>query len=928
MRRELGLLTGILALAWAVAGCGLSAELLAPDDAREPLKKGFYTTYTFQYRVHRSGPLKIFKSRTILEPRLLRADSRADFDAEPGAFRDTGAPFDPKTKTITWKIPNVRELYGKTLHFTVDGKNLDRHPLLAVSFPARGRLLAAEGARYENRVRFTLDHAGEIFNLRFLARLGGDRKLPIQVAEIEGSPMGTRVFEWDPTKDLDPKDSRYPISFAVEYEDWYYVKASQPYITSAVRVPRSVVFGEPFHTAEGMVRVPFRTWGKQGLVTFEYAGTSEWRVAKHVHVEEKADDGPVLFWDLAKEGLTPLSRTVKLRARSLGADLGQCEVLPPKPAIRVQSVRQEGDTVFILFDSSFIAPDEVRIFAGSGKNQRLVRPDEIVKRTQGLVAFRIGRLAVERTPERESFLFVFLSAQNASGSAGREVKVPLVSLEILSVRQVRDEIEVRLDSGAGVKPPELAYRKAGTGEWMTASRVKHEPGRIRWAYLEEFGGNNPGEIELRLTSSRGDSTGEARSRIEPLQVLAGLPVARGNGVFEIPMEVKGPYDWVRFEFDPGGTGFREARAARFDSDLKRVRWVIWEDLPKDAYEGEEAVLRATFRNAWGFAVADVSGIRPSFLRLGTPKIHDGVVQIPIRFREGMGLSFFFSTDLGQSFGPLKGARIEGGELRFETASLGILTGKTVKIRVAARGAGTTREEDDVTVRLHAGIDKQRAYWHLGQLWIRYEVDWHVSEKDVRAEFYAEGPDARAPVWEEASVPEWKVFDVNRRGFAWDVARDMARAGTQDPARLHLRLVIRAKGGDKIVRQITLADLPSPPVKPLKPVMGLREGILTFSLGGVQLPPDAPPFSLDDYNFHLEFIDPATTHFRRALLHRPFCSGDTLAWKRAQSFKPVRRGTWVKLVVNLKGNSRVTGFALLDVHLDSDHPFFTGDEEGF
>ena len=106
-------------IAAGAAGCGVSAEFVRPESTRAPLKRGFHTTYRFEYRVKTHGPLGgLFGSRSIEEPRLLYAEEEVSFDENPGAFRDTGAPFDADKREILWRIPNVRKLWGKTLFLT------------------------------------------------------------------------------------------------------------------------------------------------------------------------------------------------------------------------------------------------------------------------------------------------------------------------------------------------------------------------------------------------------------------------------------------------------------------------------------------------------------------------------------------------------------------------------------------------------------------------------------------------------------------------------------------------------------------------------------------------------------------------------------------------------------------------------------------
>ncbi|MHC5078578.1 MAG: hypothetical protein ACYTHN_06145 [Planctomycetota bacterium] len=928
MRQETRFSLALIALASLLAGCGISAEFIAPKNLRDPLEKGFHTTYEFRYRIRHHGFLGgLFGSSTIDEPKLLYAEGVANVETEPAAFHDTGAPFDQENKKIRWRIPNVRELAGKTLTFTIQGSNLKTPPHLSVPFPKSGRILSIEPAPAGRVVRFTVLYTETIYNLRFFARLGRGRKQEIHPREVEGPGEGRRIFEWDPTQNLGEEETRIPLTFTVTYDDWYAEQAPKPHITPAVRIPRAVVFQEPTHTPDGKVRIPFRTWGKHGLLAFDYMAGDTWKESQGVRVEKIPGGDSTVVWDLQKDGLAPLTHPVRLRAKAGGNELGIIEVPPPKPSIQVLSFRQQGNAVIIHFEAAFVAPDAVRLFAGSGNDQRLVRNEEFVQRAKGLLAFRIDHLPIQETPEGDRILFVFLSAENAAGTSGCEVKIPLVRLGLLSVRQVQEEIEVETEIAEAAGSPELFYQAAGAETWTRATKVKSNGGKLRWAFLKEIGKNLPEEINLRLKASRGEAFGEVVARIAPLHVVPGNLRSRGEGTFEIPVEVHGRPDWVRFEFDLGGRGFRIARFAEYDPDVQRIQWTFWGDVTKSDYKGETAVLRAAFRNPWGFFTVTFQDIQPPFLRLSTPRVVEKTVHIPIRHREGMQIAVFTSVDRGRTFRPLKGARISGQEILFDLGGLGPLVGNTVRVRVAASDASGADVLEEVTVRLQAGIDTNKAYWHNGLLWVKYEVDWQIPEKDVQYEFSVETPEARAPEWEKASVPKREVIDVNRRAFAWDVARDMAQAGIQDPRRLHLRLVIQDRKTGRIVREVSLVDLPPPPIMPVKPTMGLKKGALTFSFGGLNLPPGAPPFSQQNYKIEAQYIDPVTTHFKPVRSDRRLNDEDVLAWARDQSMKAVKQGTWVKLVITLRNNSRITGFALFEVDLEKDHSFFTG-EEGF
>jgi hypothetical protein len=928
-RRTLGL--ALLAVVLASAGCGTTAEFVATDDPREPLKKGFYTTYTFRYKARATGLLgSLFGGSTLDEPRLLYAEGGADFETNPEAFRDTGAPFDEKKGEITWRIPNIRVLSGKTLTFVIDANNLKDRPVLPITFPPRGKIHSVEPTTLGRKVRFTVAHSETVYNIRFFARLGRGRRPEIRPEEEKSPSESIRNFLWDPVKDLDPDESDLPLTFEVEYENWYYEKEPAPYITSAVRIPRAIVFAPYTYVSDRTVRIPFRLWGKVGLMTFDWrAGEAgEWKVAKGLKLTETDRGDRVAVWDLHVEGLAPLTGPVELRARALGRELGLCRVLPPKPAIRILSHRQEGNLVTLLFDASYIAPSEIRLFAGFGKDQRLVRAEEIVKRSAGMITFRVDRLPPPKEAGPED-LFIFLSAENAAGSAGTELHVPLIGLGVQSVQQAQGDVEIRVLPPRNAGPISLEYRPRGSEAWTSARELTRTGETLRWAFLRELGGKLPKQIEIRLRAARGESYGETATRIAPLHAALGKLEPRGGGVFDIPVTVQGVPDWVHFEFDLGGRGFRPARAAVWDRERRRLRWDFWGDVSRESHAGESAVLRATFLNPWGSYTARIEGIQPLFLSLGTPATKEGIVRIPFRLRQGTEVRVFLSTDGGRTFQPMKNARVAGEEIVFDVKGLGPLTGAALRVRVSAMGPAGEREEADVTVRLSAGIEPARAYWHQGLLWVRYEVDWHVSEKDVRAEFSVEGPEARPPIWEEASIPIWKVYDVTRRGFAWDVARDMARTGVLEPNRFHLRLVIQEKDAGPIVREVGLGDLPTAPILLPNATMGLERGDLTFSVGKMKLPPDAPPFSLKRYNVRLSFLDPATTHFKIARLSRRIRTDNVLAWARDQALPAVRKGTWVKVTVTLKGNNRVTGFALFDVRLTEDHPFFTYQkDEGF
>jgi hypothetical protein len=195
----------------------------------------------------------------------------------------------------------------------------------------------------------------------------------------------------------------------------------------------------------------------------------------------------------------------------------------------------------------------------------------------------------------------------------------------------------------------------------------------------------------------------------------------------------------------------------------------------------------------------------------------------------------------------------------------------------------------------------------------------VSEKDVRIEFGVprEGGEAS---WEEASVPARKVYDVNGRGFCWDMARDLARAGRAQPQGLRLRLVISPAGQDPILRELPADGFPPMPVQGRKPALAAKNGRLHFTLGGLHVLPADAPASPDQYLVTAEFLDASTTHFRPATPARGVRAPDGFAWDRDQSLRPAAQGTWVKLTIAQKGNSRVTGFVLYRVRLADGHAF--------
>ncbi|MHC4777319.1 MAG: hypothetical protein ACYTFG_01950 [Planctomycetota bacterium] len=924
-------LLALLTLASALVGCGTTAEFVAPETPRSPLKKGFYTTYTFKYEVKAKGALGgLFSGKSLTRPRLLYTEGEADYEEAPESFRDTGAPFDTGKSEITWRIPNIRDLWGKTFTFVLDAKNIVDPPAQKLTFPPPGKVLSVEPTPEGRKVRFTLTHSETVYNVRFFARISRSRRDEIHPQEEESPSEGIRLFVWDPVKDIDPGDSDIPLSFAVQYENWYYETNPIPYITSAVRIPRAVVFSPYAYLPQDKVRIPFRMWGKVGLMSFDfrYGDAGEWRVVKGLKVVETEKGDRVAMWDLHVEGLAPLTKPVELRARALGRDLGICRVLPPKPAIRVLSHRQEGDTVYVLFDASYIASEDVRLFAGFGKRQRLITPEEVVKRTEGMIAFKVDRLPVAKGPRGNKDLRVFLTAENAAGEAGTELEIPLVNMTIQSLRQAQDEVEIRLEPRTGTGPVKLEYRLPGSKEWKASGPVAEEEGKLRWAIVQEFGGDLPPRLDIRLRATRDHSYGEALATLAPLHVSVGKSESRGGGVFEIPVKVMGSPDWVRFEYDLG-EGFRTARSAAWDRERHRIRWDLWGDVSREVYGGEKATLRATFRNPWGFFTVLIEGVQPEFLKLGVADASGGIVRIPVHVRPGTQVTAYASTDWGRTFKPVKGARFDGRELSFDLGSLGPLTGASLMVRVATTGRGGAREEADVTLRLPAGIEPSRAYWHQGQLWIRYEVDWHVSEKDVRVEFSLEGPEARPPLWLKASVTSWKTLDVNRRAFAWDVGRDMARVGEVDSTRFNLRLVIQQKTAGAIVREIGLGELPDAPISLPGATMGLTKGNLTFSLGEMNLPGGAPPFSSRLYHVRMSYLDPDSGDFKPARVNRRLGSETTLAWSRDQALSVVKGGTWVKLTVTLKGDNRVTGWILFDVRLAQDHPFFdTENDEGF
>jgi len=917
-------------LASLVAGCGIHAEFIPPEKTRDALHRGFYTTFRLRYRTETTGFLGgLFSSGEIDRPRLLYAEKETDPENDPDAFRDTGAPFDPKEKTVAWRIPNVRELYGKTLTFALQGDNLASIPTLSVPFPRPGRILAVEPETAGRTVTFEVSHTGKVYNLEFYLLASGGRKRKIHPVDRGTTGEGVRVFAWDPARDLEPEASRIPLTFLVEYENWYFEKAEKPCLTSTVSLDRFLVFEPAVHGPGSVVRIPFRMWGKSAHLAFAYKTDGDWKTARHARVEENGGGRPgqAVLWNLVAEGLAPLTGPVLLRATTLGQEAGTVQVLPPEPGLAVRSHRQKGNVIQILFEASHVRPDAVRVFAGSGRDQRLLSPERIVQRTEGLVAFRYDGLPLLEGPDGRKRLVTVLAAANDAGQSEVETVIPLVRVEIQAVRQTDDTIGVRA-SLSPRKPPVLSYRRDPEGAFRRAERVRIEDGEIRWAFLEELGAPPEGEIELKVEIGDETASGEDTARIAPLHVAFRDPRALGKGLFEIPVAVKGRPDWVRFAFGAGGRGDRPALGAVFDASAGCIRWAVWRDVNRETYGGEELVLRAAFRNRWGFFTAVIPGLRPSFLRLGEPERSGKTVRIPLRARRDMDLAFFVSTDGGESWRSLAGGRVEDGVLAFDLGDLGPLSGNAVQVRARATAPGGAREEDAAVVRLPAGIDPSGAYWHRGTLWVKYEVDWNVPEKDVEAEFYAETPEARPPRWRKASVDSWVVYDVNRRGLAWDVARDLARSGVDDRRRLHLRLVIRGRDASEIVRHVSLVDLPPPPLALRDPALGFEKGHLVFSVGSVTTPAGEPPFSSEAYDVQAWFLDPRDLRFRAALPVRRLTGDGAFAWKRGQSLQAVRAGTWVKLVVTRKGDNRVTGFALFDVHLPKDHAFFRWDEEGF
>jgi hypothetical protein len=919
--RKPRILIGLAVLALlAASGCaGLNVRFVPPSDPRENLDRSLRLTYTFHYKVEGGGFFSsLFGGSSVSDPRLLYS---LEEDADPetlDGFQNTGAEFDADKGTAVWQIASPRKLYGRRATFVLTGGNVEESAVTRLSFPSPGSIRDVSLFWEGNSLTFKLETEGKVYSPLFTLVTRGQVERRITTVAA-----GPDTYVWSYPGEIRPSEAKSPISFKIQYQDWYRRTEEENYQTTPIYIVPNVTFDriEPLAGRPGHVEISFQAWGRTGLVTFEYSTDGKtWRRPEGISDPEPHGDAYRAVWDLGRDSLERFTGTIRLKARGGEKFLGEAEILPPKPSIAVGTVAQEDDTIRLGLSLRFVPPESLRVFAGSSARQRELRADELVRRTADELVFRHGDLP--REPDGR--LTIFISARNARDECSVEKVIPLWSVRILVARQAGGLLEVEYGTTPPGREAELEWKDPESGRFVPARSVNRTRGMLTWEFLRDLGERIlPAQLNLRVFLRRGQSRISTETEVSPLAAVLGEPRRFGRGTFIIPCRVFGQPDWIKFSYSLDGTTYTTAKQARFVPAKNEIRWDLWSDLRKSAYSGRLVRFRVTLKNRYGYASFLARNIRPLYVRILETTQKGQLVTVAFDGAEEIDRFAFFYTFANRGeFKPLPTVRQTRASFTFDLRQLGRDYSNFVRIRVVGTTPKGEEVSDEDTVRLLAGFKPSSAAWHGRLLWVSFTVGWKVSEDDVRFRCAAQGR------WDEsltATTPLKRVFDVNHRACAWDVYHDMVRLGVFNLDDIALRIDINDPDKGEFYSVIGFDRLPRPPLRLEETTVEVRGSKLAFAFSRLGRPASLPVYSVKDYKIEADYLSPETGKFLAARRAAGKLEPGVFLWYRKQSLDPVRSGTWVRLLVSLRNNPQMVGFALFRVRLEEDHPFFEDEE---